>query len=361
MKSNLREAVLGEHRAHSRKLIFLESLRGFAALYVFAGHLVFDGSGRGGKRFFLFQFGQEAVIFFFILSGFVIFYSVEGKDQGYAEYFARRAARIYPLYLIALIVTSPYHSAAGPPLWSNIFMLQDYAQGKPGVWFSTYGSDDALWSLSYEWWFYMMFFPIQKFVAVKRQQDLVMAMSVVNLVIFAVRPNQISLFLIYFSIWWVGVELARSFLKGQMPTLPAFTKSLAALGIPILFFSGWTWHLVSAGAHLSLGYHPILEARHFAAALVILCMTCMVRGNILSAIKKVFRPFALLAPVSYSIYIFHLPLVVDATYLSKYLSHPVALLPYTAVLILFCYMTEIVLQPRINDLLLRRWRKDSSM
>lgn len=337
----------------------LESLRGFAALYVFAGHLVFDGSGRGGKRFFLFQFGQEAVIFFFILSGFVICYSVQGKDQGYGEYLARRAARIYPLYLLALLVTSPYHTAAGPPLWSNIFMLQDYAQGKPGVWFTTYGSDDALWSLSYEWWFYMMFFPIHKFIAQNRQQDLVVALSVINLAIFASIPNQISLFMIYFSIWWVGVELARTYMKGQLPTVTAFRKSIVALGIPVLFFSCWSLRLIRNKAHLTLGYHPILEARHFAGALLILGLTFAVRGNILAVIKTVFRPFAALAPVSYSIYIFHLPLVVDATYLSKYLSHPIALLPYTAVLAAFCYLTELVFQPRINDLLLSRWRKQS--
>ena len=104
------------------KLQKLEMLRGFAALYVFATHFVparvlSKESGMG----FVFRFGQEAVMLFFLLSGFVIYYSTAKQgDKSFRPYFARRLRRIYPIYLIALAlsfasVTLPGHPNAANP------------------------------------------------------------------------------------------------------------------------------------------------------------------------------------------------------------------------------------------------------
>jgi peptidoglycan/LPS O-acetylase OafA/YrhL len=49
------------------KLAKLDMLRGAASSYVFLSHFI-----RGGLPGFLFAFGQEAVMCFFLLSGFVI-------------------------------------------------------------------------------------------------------------------------------------------------------------------------------------------------------------------------------------------------------------------------------------------------
>jgi peptidoglycan/LPS O-acetylase OafA/YrhL len=52
----------------------LDYLRGFVALYVVLYHLRDNELFKGLSFGFLFQFGQEAVIIFFLLSGFVIKY-----------------------------------------------------------------------------------------------------------------------------------------------------------------------------------------------------------------------------------------------------------------------------------------------
>ena len=77
------------------KLHGLECLRGFAAIYVLLGHLLLSclQVQHPAVRFIL-QFGQEAVMIFFLLSGFVIFWSLRAETT-FHQYFLQRARRIY--------------------------------------------------------------------------------------------------------------------------------------------------------------------------------------------------------------------------------------------------------------------------
>jgi peptidoglycan/LPS O-acetylase OafA/YrhL len=144
-----------------KKIILADAVRGFAASYVFAGHLVMNCFPRTARWTVLFLFGQEGVMLFFLLSGFVVMYSMEtGADKSFGTYIGRRFFRIYPIFILALALS--YALAAS---WSvdlkvlvgNLLMLQDFTDGKPGVLFGTFEGDLPLWSLSYEWWFYLMY------------------------------------------------------------------------------------------------------------------------------------------------------------------------------------------------------------
>jgi peptidoglycan/LPS O-acetylase OafA/YrhL len=88
------------------KFLKLEALRGFAAFYVFVAHLVVSKVPEKYEIVKLpFLFGQEAVMVFFLLSGFVIFYSTDKhKDKSFGSYFLRRWNRIYPIFLLAMLV-----------------------------------------------------------------------------------------------------------------------------------------------------------------------------------------------------------------------------------------------------------------
>jgi peptidoglycan/LPS O-acetylase OafA/YrhL len=98
------------------KIHGLESIRGLAALYVLLYHankyLFHD-------RYVLLRFGQEAVMTFFLLSGFVIAYtSLEtGKNPEVWDYAVKRLRRIYPLFLIAILVAAAANYISGwcPP------------------------------------------------------------------------------------------------------------------------------------------------------------------------------------------------------------------------------------------------------
>jgi peptidoglycan/LPS O-acetylase OafA/YrhL len=145
----------------------LDSIRAFAAVYVTLGH-VFAQNLKFGKFDFgiIFRFGQEAVIIFFILSGFVINYSFTlSDDKTLKTFFFKRFFRIYiPLifiYILSVILNYLYTHEFSINLYQllgNIFMLQDINILKENVIVSPFLGNLPLWSLSYEWYFYFIYF-----------------------------------------------------------------------------------------------------------------------------------------------------------------------------------------------------------
>ncbi len=81
----------------------LDALRGIAALCVTLYHVpMLFGVGQALPHAYI------AVDFFFVLSGFILFYrygeSFEGQPKPVAGYVIRRLARLYPLYLLATLI-----------------------------------------------------------------------------------------------------------------------------------------------------------------------------------------------------------------------------------------------------------------
>jgi len=90
-----------------KKLELLEGLRGYMAIWVFFTH----GLTLGGFNFEknkgigkLLVNGDYAVTVFIILSGFVISILLE-KQEHFTQYIKRRAFRLFPIYIVALIVS----------------------------------------------------------------------------------------------------------------------------------------------------------------------------------------------------------------------------------------------------------------
>lgn len=98
-----------------KRYIELDSLRGLAALAVFFSHVVnmsvmpdwfyryFDKS-----IFHLLWDGTAAVMFFFVLSGFVLslpYIGETGRQPDYLPFIIKRIFRIYPAYLLALVIS----------------------------------------------------------------------------------------------------------------------------------------------------------------------------------------------------------------------------------------------------------------
>jgi peptidoglycan/LPS O-acetylase OafA/YrhL len=92
--NTLQKALLRQKQKHLDKL---DAIRGFAAVYVVFYH--FFGQAKLLPNIVekvIFSFGQEAVILFFLLSGFVIYVSVERSSKiTFSSYFIKRFIRIY--------------------------------------------------------------------------------------------------------------------------------------------------------------------------------------------------------------------------------------------------------------------------
>lgn len=145
------------------KLFGVEAARGIAALLVVMVHATnilvgpkfFDTPALGG----LFRFGHAGVDFFFVLSGFIIYYIHHG-ELGHPEYlgayWAKRFVRIYPVYWIVLaafgllLAMSPTKEMweRVPAVIAASILLIPHEKG---------GIVSVAWTLSHELLFYALF------------------------------------------------------------------------------------------------------------------------------------------------------------------------------------------------------------
>jgi peptidoglycan/LPS O-acetylase OafA/YrhL len=158
-----------------RRLGGLDALRGLAALTVVVHHFLIanpafiDAAHRADYAWFKLSplhvvwAGREAVILFFILSGFVL--SIpwwDGRRPATAAFFVRRLFRIYPAYLVAVLAATAgdllisRHGLAGMSTWFNSVWarppdaptLVSHLLLVPP--FDPQPLDPVLWSLSHE-------------------------------------------------------------------------------------------------------------------------------------------------------------------------------------------------------------------
>jgi peptidoglycan/LPS O-acetylase OafA/YrhL len=99
----------------------LDSLRGLAALAVAIGHSFYGFEGIGNKYYISLFLGRLPVIYFFILSGFVLSKSLSKEavfgSREFIAYALKRAFRLYPVALAALLfgLVTSYLSSANIP------------------------------------------------------------------------------------------------------------------------------------------------------------------------------------------------------------------------------------------------------
>ncbi len=342
----------------------LESLRGFAALYVVFFHalpqkIYLLGINVGA----LFRFGPEAVIVFFVLSGFVIKYTYEkSKDKSFKYYFIRRFIRLYiPLLFIFLLayILKCYNegmlaSPEWPKLFGNIFMLQDVISQKPNVISAAYMGNGVLWSLSYEWWFYMLFFLLETKISSEKINKWVSILTIAAAASYIIYPFILNRLIMYFAIWWIGVKFAEAYLKGEkssirsiMPYAYILFTITAILGLNLIIHFSYT----KVYSYPLVAY-PIIELRHFVFAIMVMFGAIIWQNYNWFGYNSLFGIFKYIAPCSYVIYISHHYLVVEATYLSFINNKVIEYGLYIIILILFSYLLEVVVYNRIKKLII---------
>jgi peptidoglycan/LPS O-acetylase OafA/YrhL len=324
----------------TQKLIFLDGMRGLAALYVMIGHarwLLWEGYSEGYLQhpeqysafnkllmyfFSLFKYGHEGVLFFFVLSGFVIhlkyafnYKRAEPAPFRFGQYFKRRALRIYPPFIFALLLTAVldmtgkyynygiYSAATVYPLinenmrtnsWSLstlvgnlLFLYKNYVP--------VYGTNGPAWSLKYEWWFYMLY-PL--FLLMGRRN--ILYPSLLMVVLFALSffpaywPERLlqDIFSMMLT-WWFGVLLAEIY-AGRLRWKFSYVSlcMLAIFLVPVLKpVSNVLYDLCSA----------FLFTGIIAGCLHLSTDSWLIRS--LGKLKK-------LGDFSYTLYIIHFPILI---------------------------------------------------
>ncbi|MEL1239931.1 acyltransferase family protein [Flavobacterium flavipallidum] len=346
---------------NNTKIDKLEAIRGFCALYVVLFHLLpqkifFLGINIG----ILFRFGSEAVIMFFILSGFVIKYSWEkATDKSFQNFFFKRLVRIYvPLlfiFLLAYGIKCYNEGSIADPEWGtllgNLLMLQDVISLKPNVISSVYMGNGVLWSLSYEWWFYMLFMALIKNVSTSKINTWVNILTILAAITYLFYPFFLNRILMYFALWWIGVQFADIYLKGAKFSLKSM-QSYAFVLMAIIILLGLNLYFnfnYTKTYQYPLVAYPIVELRNFVFAFIVMFGALIWNHFNWFGFNRFFGVFKYLAPISYVIYISHHYLVIQATYLDFIHNRVVECLLYIVVMFVFSYLLEVVVYTKIKN------------
>jgi peptidoglycan/LPS O-acetylase OafA/YrhL len=241
-----------------RSLDRLTGLRALAALAVFAFHLGQYNVWAPAK---LAGFGYAGVAFFFVLSGFVLVWSARPDDTA-GRFFQRRFARIYPAYLVVLLISCVVpHVAVYRGTDAGILSVT-LTQAWVPVGKFAFGLNGVSWSLSCEAAFYAVF-PLLLAWMMRLGHRRLIGWVLAGYVIGAVAVVTATSY---------GVDGATLALVNPLIRLPEFMLGMAA------------------GLAFSNGWRPKIDTRLPVAILVLLYLA----GGLLHLPKPIMDP--VLAP-----------------------------------------------------------------
>ncbi len=151
--------------------IYLDLVRFFAAATVFVVHANYPRFTGGLPLVWrLHDLGNDAVMVFFVLSGYVIAHVSAHKENCFTDYAASRLARLYSVALPALLLTVAL-DAVGVRLAPSLYDGWWFQADRPALrfvanlffvnelWFTSIRpfSNGPYWSLGYEFWFYAIY------------------------------------------------------------------------------------------------------------------------------------------------------------------------------------------------------------
>ena len=191
-----------------KRVVRLDGLRFFAAMCVIFFHFAFRGAAAGEMPALdlpawligMSQYGYLGVSLFFMISGFVIAYSAEGRAP--LEFAAARFSRLYPAHVAAVTLTFIVTLAFGAPLFTAGFSQYFANLTMFAPLFGQEFMDGAYWSIVLELIFYGWVFLFLALGIFDKSCERIMLcwllISVVNELFLGLKPLRF-LFLTEFS------------------------------------------------------------------------------------------------------------------------------------------------------------------
>ena len=303
----------------------LDGLRGAASVIVVLHHLLLTlpwfadrvGLGQlGTKGQFTFSWhnlfeytplhiffgGTEAVVVFFVLSGYVLINPVNNKSL--ARFLRNRLVRLYAPIIAAVLLAGglvkliPHQKMDGGSWWLNSHAISfTFGSLMRNMWVldGTDWLNSSLWSMRYEVIFSLCVLVFAGFVFKKSIPRFVLAMLVLAVAISAGMHIGMDL-LSWLPVFFAGSALhwldERKFLRGGLKAL---------LGWFVMFVP---WYFAGFGYSLNGSISRIC----MTLGAVLIVDACRDQGNILSKVLST-RPFRAAGKYSYSLYLVHAPIL----------------------------------------------------
>ena len=264
-----------------------------------------------------FLWGHAAVDLFFCLSGFTLSYVYSREGFRFPSYLTARVARIYPLYFVTLIVggviyfLSPTINPPYPSLRAALsdFLLQALMLNSWPVIGSGVHWNFPAWSISVEWFCYILLFPLLLRIQAPRSENFklicLVALSATSACLFvAFLDERITTVDGYIpNQWSYWVNLLRSvigFTAGWI-TAASYAKR-DELYVLCTKFSSALW-LCFAGI-LVLWYFEVMHAQLLVFLFPFMTLAATDPTSLSSRLLGS-RPLHFLGLISYSIYMTH--------------------------------------------------------
>ncbi|MBS1683630.1 MAG: acyltransferase [Bacteroidetes bacterium] len=300
---------------------YLDSWRGIAAVVVVLFHLITPLSGAyhlsdsyGFYSRLAFD-GTDWVSFFFVLSGFALSYSfiISRKTLDVLDFYIKRVFRIYPLYILAVllsyIICRPAGGSSGIDLLREILLFPRFVKLLiPG------------WSLSVEVGCSLLM-PLVIVYALHSRKSFVLILfsSLFQYTIIGRQPEESpASFLFHFMLGTYIALLLREcrFSKGKMPMAdasPAIVFLILLMSYP---FFCMRWYIEAipdigyivklATDSINMSFHQLF---HFISGTLSFVIIVLTLSN--SRIQKILSvaPLQFLGKISFGIYIMHYPII----------------------------------------------------
>lgn len=291
---------------------FLDLLRVAAALVVFVGHCSQYWFHDGFPLIARLRHGS--VVVFFVLSGYVIAYSTLSKAQSLKTYTVARLSRLYSVVLPALLLTfflQMIGKEIGPALYDKLgrgfegvryILALGFLQN---IWHLSASppSNGPFWSLSYEFWYYVLFGAAVFTSSMVRKVTVLMAIALVA------GPN----ILLLLPAWVLGVVLY--LLQGKI----LIARRVAICGF-ILFLGAMVGSiLLMPPFPCEWGYQPLLFSGAFVsdwvtALFVFLCILLFdCAFSSLNPAPRLHSVVRFCSDHTFSLYLYHYPMIVFVT------------------------------------------------
>jgi peptidoglycan/LPS O-acetylase OafA/YrhL len=309
------------------RFVHLDMVRGVAALLVCLQHLrhldFIDYSDLEpkpslyGKLFYLLTGqGHNSVVIFFVLSGFFVAGSVatdfDGEKWSWGRYAIRRMSRLYVVLIPALLLTflwdsvGQHFTSVSYPGTRDFFTFVGGLIFTQSIFTPAFGSNGPLWSIAFEFWYYLMF-PLLYGLFAFRGRPLA---RVISLVLFlgcvVVLPGNV---LKGGVVWLMGYG---AFVLFHHPRFSGFISSwrIFVLGVLGMGLSGWmgsTTHGLPLGDVTTITLRDMLMGLSFGLTVPFLALH--------QPGVAWYRKVAVgLSDISYTLYAVHFPVIVFFTF-----------------------------------------------
>ena len=317
----------------------LDGLRGIAASAVVYAHINFFYPS--SNAWINLPTGDEAVAIFFSLSGFLMALLYGNRPVAAGDYLVHRFARIYPVYLVAVLFVAALSAIYGAeyihPITGTTELLRHVL---------LLGSTGVFWSIPPEIQFYIFFLLVWLWFSDPKKYQIVAVATAAFLIVDAYFdfPGPGILLTSKLPYFLFGA-LAGRFYSQQKNHPDGDATGIAVLALLVFF-------VVSRGFWpLKTSFWGISSA--LTGTVIVYLAAC---GNRISAAVLASKPLAFVGKISFSLYLFHLPIMFLGMHVFHFLPVETALALSIALAYLVAWASYTVIEDPSRRFLTGLWR-----